>query len=301
MAASRAAAAGDVAMLGEVLEDGEGGHGGDVLFAHQAHGLVAELGGVVDGGNAGLRGVERARLAHGVDADRRAQAVGLFDRGGQLRLGVLVGRVQDAVDHAVGPGLVNLDEVGAFLVLPADDLDELVGGVGVVGVGEHVLRGVEVDGVLVAAQNVDGVAADAQARAGNEALVDGVADGGVGRACALGAHVALGGEAGHEIGLGGLSGEEGAPGNRLLDGLQILSAGMQKEMHVSVDEAGEQRGVAEVDDLCALRMVDGCADGADALALDENLAGLEDGAGVDLKQARGVEDDGRARLLGEGS
>jgi hypothetical protein len=70
-------------------------------------------------------------------------------------------------------------------------------------------------------------------------------------------------------------------------------------MHVSVDEAGEQRNVAEVDDARALRVLDGCADGKDALALDENLAGLEQGSGIDLKQAGGVEHDGRGgRLLG---
>ena len=53
--------------------------------------------------------------------------------------------------------------------------------------------------------------------------------------------------------------------------------------------------------LGALGMVDRSADGADALALDENFAGLEQGSGVDLKQAGGVEDDGRGGgLLGEG-
>jgi len=72
-------------------------------------------------------------------------------------------------------------------------------------------------------------------------------------------------------------------------------------MHMSVDEAGEQRGVAEVDNAGSLRMLDRCADGEDALALDENLAGLEKGSGIDLKQARGVEYDGRGgRLLGGG-
>ena len=182
-------------------------------------------------------------------------------------------------------------------MLLADDFDKLFGGVGVVGVGEHVLRGVVADGVFVAAEDVDGVAADAQARAGDEALVDGVANGGVGRAGAFGAHVALGGEAGQEVGLGGLLGEDGAPGNRLFDGLQVFSAGMQEEMDVGVDEAGEQSGVAEVDDLCALRMVDGCADGADAVALDEDFAGAEECAGIDLEQARGVEHDGRGRRL----
>ena len=37
-------------------------------------------------------------------------------------------------------------------MLLAHDLDELLGGVGVVGVGEHVLGGVVVDGVFVAAE-----------------------------------------------------------------------------------------------------------------------------------------------------
>ena len=146
---------------------------------------------------------------------------------------------------------------------------------------------------------IDGVAADAQAGTGDDARVDGVADGGVGGAGALGAHVALGGEAGHEVGLGGLLGEQSAPGNRLLDGLEVLGAGMEEQMHMGVDQAGKQRCVAEVDDPGALRMVDRAADGADAVALDENFAGLEEGSGVHLEQARGVKDDGRdGRLLG---
>ncbi len=58
------------------------------------------------------------------------------------------------------------------------------------------LRGIEIVGVLVAAENVDGVGADPQARAQDQTLVDGVADRRAGRACALSAHVALGGKAG---------------------------------------------------------------------------------------------------------
>ena len=288
-------------VLREVVEDGEGGDGGDLFFAHEAHGLVAELRGVVDGGDAGLRGVERAGLAHGVDADGDAEAMSFSNGGGELLRSVLVGRVEDAVNHLVGAGLVDLDEAGALLVLLADDFDELLGGVGVVGVGEDVLCGVEADGVFVSAENVDGVAADAQAWSGNEALVDGVANGTVGRARAFGSHIAFGGEAGEEIGFGGLLGEEGAPGDGFLDGLQIFRAGMEEEMDVGVDEAGEQRCVAEVDDVCALRMIDGSADGADAVALDENLAGAEEDAGVNLKQAGGVEDDGRGCGLLRGS
>ena len=88
-------------------------------------------------------------------------------------------------------------------------------------------------------------------------------------------------------------------GTDFLDCLQVFRAGMQEEMNVRVDEAGQQGCVAEVDDLCTLRMLDGLADGANALALNQNFAGLEDDASIDLEQAGRVEDDGCGeRLLG---
>jgi hypothetical protein len=58
-----------------------------------------------------------------VNSNSSAQAMRLFDSRSQLRLGVLVRGAQFAVDHGVFSRLVNLDEVGAFLVLLADDLD----------------------------------------------------------------------------------------------------------------------------------------------------------------------------------
>jgi hypothetical protein len=61
-------------------------------------------------------------------------------------------------------------------MLLANDLNQLVDGVGIVGVGQNVLRGVVVDRVLVAAEDVDGVAAYAQAGAEDQPLIDGVAD-----------------------------------------------------------------------------------------------------------------------------
>jgi hypothetical protein len=63
-------------------------------------------------------------------------------------------------------------------------------------------------------------------------------------------------------------------------------------MHVGVNQAGEQRGVAQVDDFGSLRMVDGATYGADALALDQNLAGLKQGSGINLEQPRCVKRDG---------
>ncbi len=170
--------------------------------------------------------------------------------------------------------------------------------VGVGGVGENVLLGIEADGVFVAAENVDGVAADAQARAGDEAVVDGVADGGVGGAGAFGAHVALGGEAGHEVVARGERGDDGALRDGFLDGLQIFGAGVEEEVDVGVDQAGEQGGVAEVDDFGVRRARDFRADFVDAVALDEDFAGSGDAAGFDVEQARGVEDDGVGRRRG---
>ena len=138
------------------------------------------------------------------------------------------------------------------------------------------LLGIVADGVFVAAKNVDGVAADAQARAGDESLIDGVAHGGVGGARAFGAHVALGGEAGHQIVASGERRHDGALRDGFLDGLQIFGAGMQEQVHVGVDQAGQQSGVAEIDDLRAGRMRDRRADGGDAVALDQNFAGRGD-------------------------
>ena len=73
---------------------------------------------------------------------------------------------------------------------------------------------------------------------------------------------------------------------------------MQEKMHMRVDEAGKQRDITQIDHLRALWMFDQSANGFDALALDENLAGCEQIAGIHLEQPRGVEDDRRSgRLL----
>ena len=177
----------------------------------------------------------------------------------------------------------------------ADDLNELGGGVGVGGVAGHVGCGVEVDGVFVSAGEVNGVTADAQARAGDEALVDSVADGRIGRAGAFGAHVALGGEAGQQIVTGGERGEDGARGHALLDGLQVLGSGMEEEMHVRVNQAGHERQVAEIKQGGTLGMRDRGTGLHNAIAADEKFAGSDEHALFDIHQVRGVQDSDRGR------
>ena len=112
---------------------------------------------VVNGRHSSLGRIKRSRLSHGMNAHVRSKPARLLNRRCQLRLGVLVGRVQHTIDHRVRPGLVNLHKVRAFFVLLPDHFHKLLGIVGIVGVREHVLRWIEVVSVFVAAQNVDGI------------------------------------------------------------------------------------------------------------------------------------------------
>ena len=124
--------------------------------------------------------------------------------------------------------------------------------------------------------NVDGVAADAQARAGNQTLIDGVAHGGIGRSGAFRTHVALGGEAGHQVVAAASTARMVRWGTDSFDGLQVFGAGMEKEVDVRVDQAGQQRAVAQVDGFSARRMRDRGAGFHDAIAADQHLAGSDD-------------------------
>ncbi len=85
-------------MIGEVFGNGESRHGEDLFLAHQPHGLVAQLIGVIDGDHAGPRGIERARLAGGMHRNPLADARRLLNRGAKLGFGVLVRRRELAVD-----------------------------------------------------------------------------------------------------------------------------------------------------------------------------------------------------------
>jgi hypothetical protein len=110
-----------------------------------------------------------------------------------------------------------------------------------------VLLRVEVEGVLVATQNVDGVTADAHAWSRDLSLVNGIADGGVCRARAFRTHVPLGSEAGKQVGLGGQCGHDHPLGHGLGHSLKIFRSRVEEKMYVSVDQTGHQRCVAEID------------------------------------------------------
>jgi len=277
---------------GKIFLDGKGGNGVDLPFAHQAHRLVAQLVSMVDRGHPGLGGVKGARLTFTMHGNASLQAGSLGDGLRQLRLGVFHDAMKLTVLKEVGAGFVDLDEVRPVLDLLANDAHQFIAGIGVGGVGKHVLLGVEVECVFVAAENVDGVPTDAQARSWDKSLVNRVADGGVGRTRAFRTHVTLGSEASQQVGLGSQGGHDHALRYRLSHGLQIFGSGMEEEMHMGVYQAGHQGRVTQIDGLGSRGMGDGGAGGNDLLSLHQDFPGGKHAAALDIEQARGMENNG---------
>src|SRR5260370_4494327 len=104
-------------MFGKILEDGEGGHRENLLFAHEPHGLSAQLVGMVDGCHSRLRSVERSRLTRAMYRNPLAQTRRLLDRGPELGFCVLINSRQSARLNRAWTGLINLDEILALLQL----------------------------------------------------------------------------------------------------------------------------------------------------------------------------------------
>ena len=175
------------------------------------------------------------------------RARGFFDCGFEFGLCVLINRGEASVANDVWPGLIDLDEIGALFELFANRGHDFGGIVGIGGIRQHVLRRVEMIGVFMSAENVDGVPADAQARSGHEALIDCVAHRSVGRSRAFGAHVALRREACHEVGPGCENGENRPLRDGLFHRLQVFGSRMQKQVHVGINQSWEQGAVTQID------------------------------------------------------
>ena len=132
----------------KIFEDREGWNGENVFLFHQPHGLFAELVGVIDGSDSGLRSEKCSGLSGGMHGDASAQPRRFFDSGFELRLGVLVRSCEFSIVQRVGSGLINLDEVRAFLELLPHHCYEFVGVVGIICVGQDVLLRVVADAHL---------------------------------------------------------------------------------------------------------------------------------------------------------
>src|SRR5579872_1166025 len=96
-------------MFREVFEDSKSWHGEDLLFAHEPHGLVAKLVGVIDGGHASLRRIERPRFSGSVNRNPFTGAGRFVDSGSEFGFCVLINRSEAAIANRVRAGFVNLD------------------------------------------------------------------------------------------------------------------------------------------------------------------------------------------------
>src|SRR5436305_20793 len=128
-----------------------------------------------------------------------ADARGLVDRRAKLRFAVLIRSGQLTVMDRIRPGLVDFDEVRALLELLANHGDQFIRVVCVSRIRQDVLLRVEADRVLVTAKNVYGVAADPHSWPRNFAAINRVTYGAIGGARTFRPHVALSGEASHQI------------------------------------------------------------------------------------------------------
>jgi hypothetical protein len=77
--------------------------------------------------------------------------------------------------------------------------------------------------------------------------------------------------------------------------LQIFGAGMEEEVDVNVDQAGEKSGVAQVDDFGCSGAPDGRTHFDDALVFDEDFAGRDYFSGFDIEEACGMQHSGMLR------
>ena len=124
----------------------------------------------------------------------------------------------------------------------------------------------------------------------------------IGGPCAFGSHVALGGEAGHEVIARGAHGEQRPLRHRFLHGLQILIARMQEQVHVRIDESRHQGRGAQIDDFGPWTVFDRGTHRDDSIALDAHLAGRLETARLDVEEVGGAQDDGMtAARLREGA
>ncbi|MFZ0644542.1 MAG: hypothetical protein WAM25_15395, partial [Candidatus Acidiferrales bacterium] len=95
-------------------------------------------------------------------------------------------------------------------------------------------------------------------------------------------------ETSHKVSARGKRCGDRALRNRFFNCLEIFGARVQEQMHMRINEAGEQSGVAKIDDLSAGRARNLGPDFFDYITLDENLTRCSDVSRSNVEQTRSV-------------
>ena len=189
---------------------------------------------------------------------------------------------------------VHLDDVGAGGDLVARRPGHLVGAADFLGALRDVHARLEALGAVGAARDVR-LGRDEQARAGDDALVDRLLEPDVGIARALGAEVALGGEAGLERLVGVDHGAGGAQRERLVQHLIVplgLVVRVEEEVRMALDHAGHQGRARKVDRARAGGSGEVRADRRDPVALDQHRPAFMRCRIDPVEHPRGAEEEG---------
>ena len=270
-----------------------------MVLLHQSSPLLIEHGAVLNGVDAGADGGLDADGSLGVDHDFLAGAMGHGDGLGHLSFAELLDvEVGDGIHDAAGGH--ELDPVGAVLDVAANDVVDVIDGVGDVEAAGHCDIGREERAVAMAAGDGNATAGGDHARPKDEAALLGVAEGELRVVGGAFAGVAQVGEAVVEP----EAQVVGAPESGLGDGGAevlgpVLRGGVGERVAVDVDEAGENRIGREVGDSNALGR--GVGDGLNAFAGDKDVGVGADLAGADVDELageNGLSDSGRGGGLG---
>ena len=217
----------------------------------------------------------------GVGGDPAAHAVGSLDDGGQFGFGELLAQTGRGVrENAAGRG--DLDDVGARADLFADGPHAVVDARANTGRGQDVQDLIAVAvGVAMAAVDGNGGARGDDARADHIATPDRVAQGEdrfIGSA-----QIGDGGEAGHQGQPGVAHPDHGPVRGRQGDGVQTSGrALLAGQVDVAVDQAGQDKGVAKIDDATLTHEI--VADFDHPAAADHNSFIRENSAGCRIRQ-----------------
>ncbi len=282
-------------IAGDRVRGGEGGDQRDPLLLHQGEQLGGDVRAVLDRLHPGEHGAADPLLGVGVGGDGEPGAPRLVHRGGHLLL--REGGSRDARTAAVVG--VDLDPVGAGGDLLAHGLAHLDGTV-------HHLRPLRDLPARIEAGRTVGAGGDQRARGGEDARPgdhaggDRVAQGDVREARPLGAEVAHGSEARLQGGLRRHHAADRPQLERLFQDLVVpggLVIGVEEEMRVHLDQPGDQGQSREIDPPRSGRRLDraGGADRGDPAVLDQHVAPVEEAL------AGGIEDPGAGQQERSGS
>src|SRR6202030_2541097 len=127
-------------MGSEIFLDSKRGHGINMFLAHYAHSFGADLEGMVDGRDPGLSSIQSSGFSSSMHCNAFANSSRFTNGRAELSFSVLIRSRKAAIVDGIRSGFINLREIRSLLELLAHHLDQLLGVIGKISIGQDVLR-----------------------------------------------------------------------------------------------------------------------------------------------------------------